>query len=116
MLVICKPLPVALGFNGGTHMAKADWHHLYQQARWQRLRAHQLSMQPLCRMCLITEDITPATVIDHVKPHKGDLKLFYDANNLQSLCKPHHDGAKQRIERGQKVVEYGLDGYPIEIG
>jgi 5-methylcytosine-specific restriction enzyme A len=97
-------------------MAKSEWHHLYGTSRWQRMRKAQLTAEPLCAFCLQTEDVTPATVADHVKAHKGDLSLFYDPNNLQSLCKPHHDGAKQRIDRGFKAVEIGVDGYPIEIG
>ncbi|NMA84113.1 MAG: HNH endonuclease [Epulopiscium sp.] len=29
--------------------------------------------------------------VDHIKPHKGNEDLFYDINNLQSLCKSCHD-------------------------
>lgn len=94
---------------------KSAWHHLYQTAAWQRLRSYQLSMQPLCEFCLVTEEVTAATVVDHRKAHKGDLHLFYDASNLQSLCKHHHDSAKQMIDNGKKVVTYGIDGYPIEF-
>ncbi|MER9762414.1 hypothetical protein [Mesorhizobium sp. M0138] len=39
-----------------------------------------------------------------------------DPSNLQSLCKHHHDSAKQMIEHGKSVVTYGVDGYPIELG
>ncbi len=95
---------------------KSEWHHLYQRASWKHLRAHQLATQPLCEFCLITEDVTEADTVDHKTPHKGDLKLFLDPNNLQSLCSPCHSGHKQRIERGSKAVVIGIDGYPIEIG
>ena len=97
-------------------MAKSEYNHLYKTAAWSRLRDYQLSMQPLCEFCLITEDITAAEVADHKKAHKGNLELFHDPSNLQSLCKHHHDSAKQMIDRGKKVVTYGIDGYPIEIG
>jgi len=97
-------------------MARSEYHHLYQTAAWKRLRHYQLSLQPLCQFCLETEDITAAEVVDHIKAHKGDIELFHDPSNLQSLCKHHHDSAKQMIDRGKKVVTYGVDGYPIEIG
>lgn len=29
--------------------------------------------------------------VDHIIPHKGDPELFWDQDNWQSLCKPHHD-------------------------
>ena len=35
--------------------------------------------------------ITPATVVDHIVPHRGDKKLFWDQSNWQPLCKEHHD-------------------------
>lgn len=89
------------------------WHHLYKTAAWRRLREAQLSAEPLCRMCLDAEDVTAATICDHIKAHKGDMDLFFDPTNLQSLCKAHHDGVKQRIDKGQNVVRYGADGWPL---
>lgn len=91
------------------------YRRLYKSARWQALRLYQLSQEPLCRFCLMTEDVTAADVVDHIRSHKGDLELFFDPSNLQSLCKRHHDGAKRMIDGGQRVVTYGLDGYPIEL-
>ena len=71
----------------------------YKTARWKRMRAAQLDSQPLCRFCLNEGRTTAATICDHIVPHRGDRDLFFDASNLQSLCKAHHDGEKQRIER-----------------
>ena len=31
-----------------------------------------------------------ATDVDHIVPHRGDARLLYDENNLQSLCKSCH--------------------------
>ena len=44
----------------------------------------------------------PATVVDHIAPHKGDPALFYNYSNTQSLCVGHHNKAKQIIELGGK--------------
>jgi 5-methylcytosine-specific restriction endonuclease McrA len=79
------------------------------------MREQQLAIQPLCEFCLVTEEITAADVVDHKRKHNGDTAIFFDPTNLQSLCKHHHDSAKQMMERGKKVVTYGLDGYPIEL-
>ena len=35
--------------------------------------------------------LTPATVVDHIIPHRGDRKLFWDESNWQSLCERHHN-------------------------
>lgn len=71
-------------------------------------------MHPLCAFCMEMDIVTIADVVDHVKPHKGDPVLFWDPGNLQSLCKAHHDGTKQRMERGQTVVRFGADGWPLD--
>ncbi|WP_245482984.1 HNH endonuclease [Agrobacterium sp. CNPSo 2736] len=44
---------------------------------------------------------TSKLICDHVTPHKGDRDLFFDASNLQTLCKPCHDTVKQREERSR---------------
>lgn len=94
----------------------AAWQRLYKSAYWRRLREAQLSDEPLCRFCLAVEDVTEATVCDHIIPHKGSSDLFHDPNNLQSLCVTCHDKLKARIERGQKAVIIGVDGYPVDVG
>jgi 5-methylcytosine-specific restriction endonuclease McrA len=66
-------------------------------------------------MCQKQGRVTAASVVDHIIPHKGDQKLFWDsANNWQSLCKDHHDAAKQAEERHGYSSEVGLDGWPID--
>jgi len=35
--------------------------------------------------------IVPATVVDHIIPHRGDQKLFWDQTNWEALCKECHD-------------------------
>jgi 5-methylcytosine-specific restriction protein A len=81
---------------------------LYNSARWQRLRKWFLSKHPLCTECERQTRITPATVVDHIKPHQGDPELFWDENNLQALCKPCHDRKTAREDGrwGKKGVVY----------
>lgn len=74
------------------------WLGLYKTKRWTALRMGQLRKCPLCRFCSDMGKITAANVVDHIKPHKGDVSLFHDAENLQSLCKLCHDSAKARME------------------
>ncbi len=54
-----------------------------------------------------------ADVADHVIPHKGDEQLFW-FGELQSLCKPHHDGTKQQQELRGFSSDIGNDGFPID--
>ena len=75
----------------GYKQEQSKYKKLYNSSRWQDLRRYRLNTQPLCVECLKKDRIFPATVVDHIKPHKGNEKLFYDFNNLQSLCKSCHD-------------------------
>jgi 5-methylcytosine-specific restriction protein A len=87
---------------------------LYNRRRWRdRLRKAQLDRQPLCKMCLEEGRTTPATVADHVVPHKGDRMLFW-RGKLQSLCKLHHDSAKKRAEARGYDTRIGEDGWPTD--
>ena len=82
------------------------WDRWYTTARWRRIRELQLKHHPLCAYCLARKKTTPATVCDHVEPHRGDINKFR-LGKLQSLCKTCHDGAKREIE---------LHGYRRDIG
>ena len=70
------------------HRASA-WRRGYDN-RWRKIRAAQLAMEPLCRMCLAEGKYTPATDVDHIIPHRGNPRLMYDVDNLQSLCHSCH--------------------------
>ena len=58
---------------------------------WQKVSRQFLNAHPLCVMCAAEGRYVKATVVDHIRPHRGDAKLFWDRGNWQSLCKAHHD-------------------------
>lgn len=89
-----------------------EYRKWYKTYKWQKRRAAYLTRNPLCVFCEAEGRATIATVVDHIIPHKGDVSLFWEEVNFQSLCKPHHDVTKRAQEAGK--VFYGLDGYPIE--
>lgn len=82
--------------------------------RWDKARLTYLQRHPLCVYCERQGRVTAATVVDHIIPHRGDQKLFWDTANWQSLCKPHHDAAKQVEDTKGFSSEVGLDGWPID--
>ncbi len=40
-----------------------------------------------------------AEVVDHIRPHRGDMRLFWDPSNWQGLTKADHD-RKTALEDG----------------
>ena len=65
---------------------------------WQQARLVFLGENPLCKYCEHAGRVTAASIVDHVIPHRGDMVLFWDRSNWQSLCKPCHDVVKKREE------------------
>lgn len=93
------------------------YRRLYKKARWQGkhgVRAQQLKKQPLCEMCLKAGRITQATICDHVDPKSKDTEATFYKGPFQSLCKPHHDGAKQREEHLGYSAAVDISGWPID--
>ena len=60
-------------------------------AAWRRKRRRHLMIEPLCRTCKAQGRVTEANTVDHITPHRGDMRLFWDRENWQALCKPCHD-------------------------
>lgn len=81
---------------------KRSSHERGYTSAWQRAREGFLMSHPLCVMCSAEGRTTAASVVDHIKPHRGDQVLFWDKANWQPLCKPHHDSDKARLERGTR--------------
>ena len=60
-------------------------------ARWRKAREAFLRQHPLCAECHASGRFAAATVVDHIRPHKGDRRLFWDRSNWQALCRECHD-------------------------
>ena len=78
--------------------------------RWQKARKSYLEAHPLCVQCAKQGKYVRATVVDHIIPHRGDEKLFWDQNNWQALCKNCHDTAERAKESGTEQNYNMIDG------
>jgi 5-methylcytosine-specific restriction endonuclease McrA len=68
--------------------------------RWKKEREQYLRLYPYCRMCLELDGLEVlGTVVDHKIPHRGDMTVFWDRTNWQTLCTTHHSRDKQRDEQ-----------------
>lgn len=67
-------------------------------SKWQKAREEFLSL-PENQLCACGCG-RKADTVDHVIPHRGDMKLFWDRKNWQALNHKCHSSRKQRIEAG----------------
>ena len=103
-----------------SHAAK-KYHVLYQSKHWQTVRRQVLTrdqykcQQIKCNVHLTAGRQGPnSAVVHHIKPHRGDLELFFDFSNLQAVCKSCHDGELQSIESRGYDTQIGNDGWPTD--
>lgn len=97
--------------------AAEAYHRWYKTARWQARRADQIAREPLCAFCLAQGRVTPATVADHVEPHRGDPDLFWHGD-LQSLCDADpwrcHSSTKAKAEQRGYLAGSDVAGRPVD--
>jgi len=94
---------------------------LYATKHWKALR--QLILTRDSFMCQYNgcgtnlksgRDQPNSAVVHHITPHKGDLELFFEPDNLQSVCWACHSGPIQREEIHGFSTEISETGWPID--
>lgn len=86
------------------------WRQWYKTKRWERLRqAVFIRDAYICQrtgiVCMGKSPAPDSAVANHKTPHRGNPRLFWDINNIETVSKEVHDGLIQReeqsIPRGQ---------------
>ena len=82
------------------------WRKWYYTARWKALRLEVLkrdayTCQKTGQVCVGRYPSPTSPVVDHIIPHRGDERLFWDPANLQTVSKEYHDKVKQAEERAR---------------
>ncbi len=65
-------------------------------SKWQKASKAFLQAHPLRVKCREDGQFVKGTVVDHIIPHRGDQKYFWDRNNWQPLSKKHHNQKTRR--------------------
>jgi len=94
------------GRTGCGRTEASPWRAWYNTQRWRNLRLAIFKRDRFtCQWpgCGRIDGNTSRLIADHRKAHRGDAALFWDEGNLQTLCKPCHDGPKQRAEMGGRA-------------
>lgn len=89
------------------------WREWYQLNVWRKRRRLHLRAFPMCVMCAARGVATPATIADHIRPHRADWNEFR-LGALQSLCFDCHNKAKQRYDLDGYGLSIGDDGWPLD--
>lgn len=87
------------------HIDSKSWY------KWVGMRKRWLKDHPICARCKRDRNsVVVATIVDHKIPHRGNLALFLDYTNFQSLCQRCHSGTKQREDNRGYSDAMDIDG------
>jgi len=102
-LVSTAPPLIARQDRDTARAVDQPWRRWYFTHRWHKLRAAIRERDLFtCGICCQVATGKGMAVVDHRVPHHGDEGLFWDEDNLWTLCKPCHDGVKQREDRAAR--------------
>jgi len=94
---------------------------LYSSKHWKTLRRQALTRDEYrcqhsgCGAHLQAgRDHLRSAVVHNLTPHKGDLELFFELDNLQSVCWTCHSGDIQSTEALGYDTTIGADGWPTD--
>ena len=97
------------------------YRNLYSTKEWQQLRQFILARDGYrcsaigCGVTLVDGRTSPSSaVVNHIKPHRGNLELFWDPSNLEAVCKQCHDSDIQSREKLGYDKRIGNDGWPTD--
>lgn len=86
------------------HAARFNAHQRGYTREWRKVSRAFLQANPVCRgfdsVCEERGLIRPATEVDHVIPHRGNMRLFWDQTNWQALCHTCHCRKTAREDGG----------------
>jgi 5-methylcytosine-specific restriction endonuclease McrA len=71
---------------------------MYSSPQWRALRDAHLAECPICTRCGRLAEIA-----HHVTEHQGDPELFYNAGNLESLCRVCHEQHHRRAAHARRA-------------
>nr|DAY45641.1 MAG TPA: HNH endonuclease [Caudoviricetes sp.] len=69
-------------------------------SRWSKESRAFLALHPWCAECARHGKTVPAELVDHIRPHKGDIGLFWNRSNWQALCWSCHSSKTAREDGG----------------
>ena len=87
---------------------------LYGSVRWRKIVKRHLDSSPLCVPCLLSGKDTDGTIVHHKIKHNGNAVLFWDNDNLETVCASCHSGIKRIEEHHGYSQACGVDGYPLD--
>lgn len=86
------------------HKSRFNAHQRGYTREWRKVSRAFLQANPVCSgfdsLCEERGLVRPSTEVDHVIPHRGNMRLFWDQTNWQGLCHTCHCRKTAREDGG----------------
>ena len=97
----------------GSRRRRLQPHERGYTKRWRRAALRYLKRHPTCALFGKDTKCTGiAKCVDHLIPHRGDLRLFWDRRNWQGLCLRCHNRKSRSEQLGALGLKVDLSGMP----
>ena len=87
---------------------------LYDSVQWRKVAKRFLSANPLCAICREIGRDTAATTVHHKIKHEGNVELFWDEDNFESVCASCHSGIVRVVEHHGFSQACDINGLPLD--
>lgn len=84
--------------------------------KWDKAAKAYLASHPWCALCEKAGKRTEATCVDHIEPHKQDMRKFWNSQNWQPLCDSCHSAKTRSEMTGSAIGGCDANGIPIDPG
>ncbi len=81
---------------------------IYRSIEWVKARKLFLKYKPYCEFCRQRGKRVKAEIVDHIRPHKGDPRIFWNRRNWQGLCRYCHNIDKRRLDWYHEKIDEKL--------
>lgn len=75
-------------------------------SRWRSYSLRFRGRHPFCWYCLAQDRTTVAACVDHIDPHRGDRRRFWDTSNHAAACLACNTTKANTLERGDTSVDW----------
>jgi hypothetical protein len=101
-----------LGGAGVNKTGFEKYPELYGSSAWRSLRKQAFERDGY--ECCLCHRLTSNPIADHRAPHNGNRELFFNLDNVQTLCPSCHSGIKRMQETHGYSAACDENGRPVD--
>lgn len=83
----------------------------YKRTYWKKVRKAKIARNCFCELCEKKGKYIKTEIVHHIKDAQEHVDLFFDIDNLQSLCRSCH----KKIHDDNNKLNLGYVGFKVKV-